>query len=230
MVVLLALTPSAVSGADCPTASTTGGDVLTVRFWRDDSVKLVARYGDDATVKGSLATTAGIPVAAATVCVDEALVGAGAAATIPRLGFASTNAIGNFRYRIPPGPSRLVRFTYLDGGTAISNSVTYLAHSRPSLNIAPQRTQNRGRPIRFWGRLPGPLASGHVVVLQAAAGRRWLTFETATTDDRGRYRAKYGFQRTARPTTYRFRVIVPRQAGYPWLRGQSRTVPVTVLP
>jgi hypothetical protein len=68
-----------------------------------------------------------------------------------------------------------------------------------------------------------------VVVLQAWAGsERWLTFRQATTDGRGHFRASYRISRTPYDYTYWFRALVPRQAGYPWLKGSSLPVSVEV--
>jgi hypothetical protein len=60
------------------------------------------------------------------------------------------------------------------------------------------------------------------------AGDRWITFRQTTTDRRGRFSARYRFQRTFDPFTYTFRARVPRQAGYPWLAGTSKPLLVEV--
>jgi hypothetical protein len=69
-----------------------------------------------------------------------------------------------------------------------------------------------------------------VVVLQANApgSRRWITFRKATTDTNGAFRSSYRFTSTTRPTRYRFRALVPSQAGYPWVEGESDPVSVLV--
>ncbi len=173
-------------------------------------------------------------MADATLCVEEQLIGAGTEpgdrVVVPRLGLARTDASGSYVYRLPPGPNREVVLVYQDGLGEATAAVRYFAPTGPTLKIAPRRTRNKGRPIQFWGKLPGPLARGRVVVLQAAAGpSHWLTFRQTTTDSKGRFRASYRITRTPYEYTYTFRALVPRQAGYPWLKGTSPTVPVEVM-
>ena len=69
-----------------------------------------------------------------------------------------------------------------------------------------------------------------MVILQAGTvgSKRWITFRKATSGEKGGFRAAYRFHSTTQRTRYRFRVIVPRQAGYPWVAGHSRPVRVLV--
>jgi hypothetical protein len=57
---------------------------------------------------------------------------------------------------------------------------------------------------------------------------RWITFRKTTSARKGIFRAAYHFTATTRTTTYRFRALVPRQAGYPWAPGHSKPVRVVV--
>ena len=61
-----------------------------------------------------------------------------------------------------------------------------------------------------------------------AGSKRWITFRRATTNGRGGFRSSYRFTSTTRRTRYRFRALVPRQAGYPWVEGHSKPVEVLV--
>ena len=58
--------------------------------------------------------------------------------------------------------------------------------------------------------------------------RQWITFRKATTDSQGDFQSAYRFSSTTRTTTYRFRAVVPDQAGYPWVEGASRPAKVLV--
>jgi hypothetical protein len=218
----------------CRTTTVPGSGVLSARFWRGGSDTLVAAYGESAVITGTLTTAGETPLAGATLCVEEQLIGAGAEAgdrvVVPRTGLAQTDAGGNYVYRLPAGPNREVVVVYRDGLGETTAAVRYFAPAGPTLHIAPRRTRNNGPPVRFWGKLPGPQARGRVVVLQAARGSDgWITFRQMTTDSEGRFVAGYRFNRTFYDYTYTFRALVARQAGYPWLAGASPLVPVEVM-
>jgi hypothetical protein len=222
--------PGPPAGGACQVPAVTDGGVLSARFWETDADTITASFGESAVIAGSLTAADGAPLPDATLCVQERLIGAGAEVgdrvAVPRIGLARTDADGTYVYRMPPGPNREAIVVY---GDRAAYALRYFAETRPTLNAAPTRAQNKGRPVRFWGRLPGPQAGGRVVVLQAAAGpRRWLAFRQATTDREGRFRARYRFTRTLVPTVYSFRALVPRQSGYPWLPGGSQWVEVLV--
>jgi hypothetical protein len=218
-----------------------GDEAVSARFRRTDSDTIVVAHGEDAVVAGTVTTAGGTPLAGATVCVEEQLIGAAAEAggrvVVPRTGFARTDGAGNYVYRLPPGPNREAVVVYRDSLGEATAAVRYFASAAPTLRIAPLRARNRGRPVRFWGKLPGPQSQGRVVVLQAARGNvqqvargrdEWMTFRQATTNRAGRFEAWYQFNRTPYDYTYTFRALVPRQAGYPWLTGTSPSVAVRV--
>jgi hypothetical protein len=71
-----------------------------------------------------------------------------------------------------------------------------------------------------------------VVVLQAnvLGSKRWITFRKATSGHKGVFKANYRFTSTTRATSYRFRAVVPTQAGYPWAQGHSKPLVVRVAP
>jgi hypothetical protein len=217
----------------CRTTTVAGSEVLSARFWRGGSDTLVASYGESAVIAGALTTAAGTPLAGATLCLEEQMIGAGADASdrvvIARTGLTQTDAGGNYVYRLPAGPSREVVVVYQGGLGEATAAVRYFAPAGPTLRVAPRRTRNKGRPVRFWGKLPGPQAPGRVVVLQAARGSDgWITFRQMTTDSEGRFESSYLFNRTFYDYTYTFRALVPRQAGYPWFTGASPLVSVEV--
>jgi hypothetical protein len=211
----------------CRTTTAPGSGLLSARFWHGDSDTLLAGYDESAVVAGTLTDPDGAPLTGAQLCIEEQLIGAGPEpddrVVVPRTGLAQTDAGGHYLYRLPAGPSREVVVVYRGLlGESIA-AVRYFAPVRPTFYIAPRRTHNRGRPVRFWGKLPGPHSRGRVVVLQVAqdAAGHWLTFRQMTTDSGGRFETHYWFNRTPYDHTYTFRILVPRQAGYPWLPGSS---------
>jgi hypothetical protein len=221
------------ASAVCPTATTTGQYVLKAEFARVHSPTLSTTYGDSAIISGSLRNAAGEPVADATLCMEEDLIGAGLTAgeriPIPRFGLARTDSEGRYVYRVPAGPNREIKIDYRNETSETVQEVRYFSTVRPTFQVSPTRARNRGRPVEFWGKLPGPLARGHVVVLQALARpNNWLTFRQITTDAGGRFYSSYRFTHTFGPVTFTLRALVPKQAGYPWLSGSSHWIHVHV--
>jgi hypothetical protein len=53
-------------------------------------------------------------------------------------------------------------------------------------------------------------------------------FRTDRTDGDCRFAARYKLRATSRARRYRFRALVPQQAGYPYVRGASRTWKVKI--
>jgi hypothetical protein len=98
-----------------------------------------------------------------------------------------------------------------------------------TLKVDRRRLRN-GQAVRFRGRLRGrPLpAAGKLVALQARVGREWRTFATPRANPRGAFRHRYRFTATTGLRRYSFRALVTRESAYPYERGRSRTVRVTV--
>ena len=213
----------------CAPSAIEGGAELSAGFAPDGSVKETVAYGHGAEVVGRLTDGSGGGVAGATLCVAVATIGVDAA-PMPATT-VSTDAAGRFSYRLAPGPNREVVIGYRHDSGQLEAAVRLRSHVRPKLALSARELRNGGR-LRFRGRLPGPGQVGRVVVLQAQVkgSRRWITFRKATSRRGGRFGAAYHFTSTTRPTTYRFRALVPRQAGYPWAAGQSRPAAVRVRP
>ena len=69
---------------------------------------------------------------------------------------------------------------------------------------------------------------GKLVQLEVLLSGRWQTFRTARTDQEGRWALPYRFARTRGVQWYRFRVELPREAGYPFGAGASKSLRVRV--
>jgi hypothetical protein len=99
-------------------------------------------------------------------------------------------------------------------------------HAGIALRIAPHIT-SLGHTIVFTGTLRGsPLPpGGKQLVLEASSGGEWIQFRTIATTAKGRYHASYRFKFPG-PVTYRFRVVSPHEADFPFLAGTSNAVGV----
>ena len=173
-----------------------------------------------ATVEGTLTDGSGSPVVGARVCV----------ATRTELGSAVEHVIatprtgrgGRFDARLDPGPSREVRVAHWpDSRRVAEHHLRLRARARPSLRVAPARTLRNGEEARFTVRLHGPDPGGREVQLQARTGNRWVPIRAHHASRKGVWRDSYRFSSTTGNRQYRFRALVPRQRGYPYLRGTS---------
>jgi hypothetical protein len=70
--------------------------------------------------------------------------------------------------------------------------------------------------------------SGKLVALQAKVGRKWRTFATPRANSKGVFKHRYRFTATTGVQRYAFRAVVAREAAYPYERGLSKVVRVTV--
>ena len=213
----------------CSESEVAGGEVLSAQFERSNAEEVTVGYGRPALVTGKLANNAGDPIRGAKLCVRMATIGLDERAA--DVATVTTDASGRYRYEVPPGPNREVTVGYRHDSSQVARDVRYYAHAGPTLRVSSPRVRN-GRRLRYWGQLPGPTNVGRVVVLQAGTvgSRRWITFRKAITKAHGVFRAGYHFIHTTSRTRYRFRAVVPRQAGYPWVAGQSKPVRVLVKP
>jgi hypothetical protein len=211
----------------CFESSVGGGQVLSAQFAQSNAEQVTVRHGKAAKIIGRLANGAGDPIRGARLCVKSQTIGVDRNAA--PVGSTLTDAEGRYSYEVPAGPNREIAIGYRHDTTQVAREVRYYARARSSLRVSTPRAKNGDR-VRFWGKLPGPNGGGRVVVLQAGTvgSKRWITFRRATADPKGVFRAGYRFKSTTRKTRYRFRAVVPRQAGYPWVEGHSKPVQVLV--
>jgi hypothetical protein len=213
----------------CTNSTVPGGELLSAQFASTAKETKTAHYGHGAEVVGRLANDADEPIAGATLCVKLQTIGV--EPTASPVTSVSTDGAGDYSYRLPPGPNRDVVIGYRHDSHQIARDVRFYSHVEPSLTASAKKLHN-GQRVAFTGQLPGPRRRGRVVILQAnvKGSRRWITFRRATSAKRGAFQAGYRFHSTTRKTTYRFRAVVPEQAGYPWMQGHSKPVPVLVEP
>lgn len=138
---------------------------------------------------------------------------------------------GHFQLVLAPGPSRTLELAYPGDENNLPSSAqaTLLVPAASSL-IANRRTAFNGQAVLFSGRLLGaPVPDiGRTVDLQAYYRGTWRTFATPRTDSSGAWSYAYRFGATRGTVSYPFRVLIQRDAGYPYETGVSRTLRILV--
>jgi hypothetical protein len=189
---------------------------------------LMLGYGKRAPSTGTLTTEQGAAIANAPIVVEGQRRAGGPFA---QLGTTRTDAQGKFRFTVPAGPSRTVRYRY-DGTNTVRPAVDQIVtkvRAAARLKVDRRRLRN-GQAVRFTGRLLGkPIpAAGKLVALQAKVGREWRTFATPRANAKGVFKHRYRFTVTTGLRRYAFRAVVAREAAYSYEAGVSKTVKVTV--
>ncbi len=150
----------------------------------------------------------------------------------------TTGLDGSFVYTVPPGPNRVLGFSYVSYGDDPRASVTATAvlRVRPQMSLAITPTVVRRHHPIFWTvtvhGAPFP-PDGIALAVQVKEGRRWQTFDEVVLRHEGtRLIYHYRFLRTAAPTTYTFRLALPAKGSgyYPFSYGTSNVVNVHVDP
>jgi hypothetical protein len=182
------------------------------------------RFGRQADIAGQLTNSDGQPVPGAQIQVYSRT------ETTPEqlIATLTTGQRGRYRYRARGSSTRTLRFSYPGSPQILptQREVKLLVPAASGIRVRPKRTVN-GRKIRFRGRLRAPFA-GKLVELQARLPGRWQTFRTIRTGAKGVWKARYRFGDTCGRQRYRFRARLPKQAGYPYETGRTRTVAVRV--
>jgi hypothetical protein len=202
---------------------------LTARWSGTSKAAFTSRYGVRERVTGHLTTPAGEPVSAASLEVYETPAYHGARER--RIASVSTGPAGEWILALPRNISSCVlHFAYRSHiNDTVSAAIATLKLSVRAgilLSVAPH-SASVGRRIFFSGVLHGvPVPEGgKQLVLEARAGREWIQFNTVHTNASGRYRASYRFKFSG-PVTYRFRVVSPHEADFPFSEGASNIVTV----
>jgi len=184
------------------------------------------KFGRRPRVVARLVHPSGGPAQKALVCVSqrpaltnstERLVGA------PR----RTDARGRISARLPIGPSRIVYLTYWRAPEQVVTRAIHLrVKPRVGLKVRPRGSLHNGQTMTLRARLRGPFqAHREVRFLARPPGGHWVPFSAQfaeRTDGRGLAQAKHTFRHVSGTQTFRFRVTVPHQPGYPYLPGRSR--------
>jgi len=181
-------------------------------------------FGRRASVTGRLTSDGGRPIPSAEI----QLFRRSQARPEELIRTLRTGPRGRFRYRLPAGSSRALRFVYT--GTAVSlpaeSQVTVLVQAATTIAVSRRRLVNGGA-VQFRGRLRAPKAT-KLIELQVRLSGQWQTFRTTRTGAGGRWKVAYRFRRTCGLARYRFRARLPKEQGYPYETGATRTLKVSV--
>lgn len=216
-----------VEDSACPTSVIPAGQLLLTAGldgeWENPAV---VDQGNGGLLSGSLIGSSGVP--GAFLCVFSRVQSRDESSL---LGIAVTDPNGDYRFAVPPGPSRTFTVLLRSPDGRLSTEAVLKTRVRPSLRAQPDRIQGDGF-VRFSGRIPGPDNRPVTVVLQASAlhGSRWLDFRHASTQLGGRFSMRYFFRQTERPITYLIRAQVLGAPGYPYEAGISREIRLRALP
>ncbi len=209
----------------CPGSAVGGGTQLSAWFGDGGASGRVAS-DERAIIRGRLAGAAG----GATVCALARVLAHGHPIVVA--ASATTDADGAYAIELPAGASREVYVHYVAGDRVVARHGLLLrASARPSLDVSPNHGVRARDRLYFSGTLPGLACFDRVVKVQARLGRRrWQVFRTDRADRGCAFTARYKLRETERAKRYRFRALVPQQAGYPYERGHSQTVSVELEP
>lgn len=199
------------------------------RYRRVLVTRPLVRRGRRVRLRGRLTAPGGNPLAGVQVDVV-------ARPDLPGSPFAPvarlrTSRTGRFTYLLPAGPSRIVRLRYPGTPTIRAQTREIYVRVRAGSTIRPnRRSLLNGEAVVLSGRLlGGPVpAHGKLIEMQALVDKRWKTFDSARADASGRWSYTYHFRNTFQRAKFRFRVRIPREAGYPYAPGVSRRTRVTV--
>ena len=189
-----------------------------------------ARFGRTIPIRGRLTMPGGNPLAGADIEVWEQV-------KLPtaqwrRVSVLRTSRTGRFRFKALRGPSRSLRFRYPGSPTIRARSTLVDLGVRAMTTFRTNRSRVvNGDEIRFHGRLKGKQSgdTGKLLHLQVYTRGRWSTFATPRASrTTGLWRHDYRFSATRGTVRYRFRVLIPREAAFPYETGTSRSVSVTV--
>jgi hypothetical protein len=218
--------------ADFPNGNPCAGQELTLEIDGQKGSPILS-YGP-ATVRGVLHCGT-VPIRSASIAVAEVGEVPGAPAIAPSV---TTGLDGSFVYTIPPGPNRVLSFSYTsysdDPGPSVSATATLRVRPSIKLQIEPRRVRNHHWIFWTVTVLGGPFPSqGITLDTQVHVEGHWKIFDQVVVHREGISLVyKYRFLRTYWPTTYPFRLAMPATGSndYPYTSGTSNVVKVHVNP
>jgi hypothetical protein len=204
---------------ECPVLPFTAGARLTAGFAGSEAPSRTLPFGRRSLIVGRLLDDQGFALPGEPICVEERVRTPGAAFGFA--GMTQTRADGSWLFKLPSGPSRVVRVLYGGNPEVIGVLLDANVRAHATLHVRTRHADGR-RQLRFYGRIPSPLPAKRVVILQGkgpgARGRRLV--RRAKTDIFGRFRMSYALGASA-PRQLSFWVVVPAQDGYPYVLGRS---------
>jgi hypothetical protein len=201
---------------------------------RPEGSGLTVDYGTAVELRGRLTDGrgAGIGGRAVTVAVRAAAgIGSG-----PERRRVLTDPAGRFALGLPPGTSRRVTVAFHGGrGFAPARRRSLPLRVRAGVRLTADPTElHTGESVRLRGRVRlGPArvsGRGKLIAIQylERATKRWRPALVVRTDGQGRFDTTYRFRYVTGVARIRLRATAPAEGGWPFARGSSPPVTVTV--
>jgi hypothetical protein len=189
------------------------------------------RYARSAlTLKGQLLDHTGSPMRGAVIELSQQASYLGAQGIL--IATTTTNAKGNWTFRVPKGPSRLLIVGYRSHSKDPTYAVQLQYHEnvRAGVNLNAPSHVHPGQAFDFQGHLAGGYipTGGILVSLEIYYGGEWREIALLRTNPRGAFAYRYTFA-AVEPTTYRFRASVPSSTVYPFARAASAATHIRLL-
>src|SRR6188472_961300 len=219
---------SAPLSYQCQRSEIGGGMTLTAGLGKKAAGSLFVQQNESATLKGKL-TGVGGQIDDAPLCVFSRVVTDQARQF---LGVAMTGSDGEYQFAIGSGPSREVTAAYRPDQRELTATAELRTRVHPTFRLRGNVVKNKGFAV-FKGAIPGPDNREVIIILQVKSGKgpdKWRVFRKYHTRANGHYVMRYRFTQTYTPTTYIMRALVVAQSGYPFEEGNSRAIPVSVVP
>jgi hypothetical protein len=194
---------------------------------------LTIDYGTAAMVHGRLTAARGRGIEGRKVAI---VVRPAAGVGAPERHRVLTDAGGRFALRLPPGASRHITIAFHGaGGLAPARPRSLTLRVRAAVTLAAEPTElHTGDSVHLTGRVrlgPDRLSGrGKLIAIQylERATKRWRPALVVRTDAKGRFDTGYRFRYVTGVALIRLRATAPAEGGWPFARGSSSPVTVTV--
>jgi hypothetical protein len=195
---------------------------------------LTVDYGTAVEVRGRLTDGRGAGVGGRAVAVvARAAAGTGPG---PERRRVLTDSDGRFALRLPPGTSRRVTVAFHGArGLASARRRSLALRVRAGVRLTADPIElHTGESVRLRGRVRlGPArvsGRGKLIAIQylERATKRWRPALVVRTDAKGRFDTSYRFRYVTGVARIRLRATAPAEGGWPFARGSSPPVTVTV--
>jgi hypothetical protein len=192
--------------------------------------KIKARHGQSVSFSGHLTNQTGTPIPSATLDVLSQTTGSNEPFVV--LGHTTTNADGVFTFRVPAGPSRVIRTGYRafanDSGYDATTDLTEKVTATTTLSVEPRRL--RGRTFTFRGKIyAGNFPPGQQVEFQVLIGNSWSHVAFATVAADGHFKVRYRLKHHYAHVTFAFRAIPVASPIWPYEPQQSNHAQLHLL-
>jgi hypothetical protein len=205
----------------------------------DESAKLIKSakeptlftrsLGHSATaLSGRLVDPTGTPVKGAQVQLLQQV--SAPSSTLTHLQTTTTNQTGQWTFKVPNGPSRLLRVAYFSHVLDPVPETTLDFHERviAAISLHAPKHARLGRSFLFQGDLAGGFITyPQQLQMEIRYLGRWRTIDVVSTNARGQFAYRYTFT-IGTGSSFSFRAVLLSNPVYPFLGSGSRPVRVAV--